>query len=81
MSHSFMIVCGELIVYQEDIECPFFTQKNWYGNFIHTRKCTPFFYAYFSAPKTQKKIKKTKNKMYIKAGTSFPRLAAIIVIG
>lgn len=22
-----MIVCGELIVYQEDIECPFFTQK------------------------------------------------------
>lgn len=27
MSHSFMIVCGELIVYQEDIECPFFTQK------------------------------------------------------
>ena len=43
MSHSFMIVCGELIVYQEDIECPFFYAKKLVWNFHPYQKVyTPF---------------------------------------
>lgn len=46
--------------------------------YISENEC---FFVYFSMFKTQKKITKTKNKAYIKAGTSLPLRAAIIVIG
>ena len=73
MSHSFMIVCGELIVYQGDIECPFFLRKKTGMEFSSIPESVhPYFHGYLHFVGSFFSIKKKKPDSFFCAQTAIP---------